>query len=239
MSRALELARKGNYDALILDSSAAATDVAENLLLERTNVQDDDAGFYILQEDFGTETSYSNLNTFDTSSIAPEELVMFHVNLIANQTITTNTVTKLNFNYVNYNYRNNANCDDPAKVVIKIPGIYYLRHQTHYSVSANVSFGVYEYVYITINGANEILRYQTTGYSSGSGYQWVHQGSKICEGMLRLNIGDEIEGYVYFYKGGTLSAVSYGVGPNYRDMGIQGTLIKRMPHWPQRYAAQS
>ena len=97
MSRALELARKGNYDALILDSSAAATDVAENLLLERTNVQDDDAGFYILQEDFGTETSQSNLNTFDTSSIAPEEQVMFHVNMTANQTISTNTLTKLSF----------------------------------------------------------------------------------------------------------------------------------------------
>ena len=226
MSRALELARKGNYDALILDSSAAATDVAENLLLERTNVQDDDAGFYLLQEDFGTETSHSNLIS-DDQTIAPEDQVMFHVNLQANQTISTNTTTKLNFDYVNYNYRNNANCDDESKVVIKIPGIYYL------------SFGVYEYVYLYVNGGSELIRYQTTGYSGGSGYQWVHQGSKICEGMLRLNIGDEIEGYVYFYKGGTLSAVTYGIAPNYRDMGIQGTLIKRMPHWPQRYAAQS
>ena len=238
MSRALELARKGNYDALILDSSAAATDVAENLLLERTNVQDDDAGFYILQEDFGTETSQSNLVS-DDQTIAPEDQVMFHVNLLADQTISTNTITKLNFDYVNYNYRNNANCDDESKVVIKIPGIYYLRHQTFYSVSANASFGVYEYVYLYVNGGAELIRYQTTGYSGGSGYQWVHQGSKICEGMVRLNVGDEIEGYVYFYKGGTLSAVTYGIAPNYRDMGIQGTLIKRMPHWPQRYAAQS
>jgi len=231
MSRALELARKGNYDALILDSSAAATDVAENLLLERTNVQDDNAGFYLLQEDFGTETSHSDLVSED-QTITPDDQVMFHVNLTANQTITTNTVTKLNFNYVNYNYRNNANCDDPAKVVIKIPGIYYLRHQTHYSVSANVSFGVYEYVYITINGANEILRYQTTGYSSGSGYQWVHQGSKICEAFFRLNIGDEIEGKVFFYKGGTLTANTYGPAKDYRDIGVQGTLIKRMPNMP-------
>ena len=231
MSRALELARKGNYDALILDSSAAATDVAENLLLERTNVQDDDAGFYILQEDFGTETSQSNLIS-DDQTIAPEDQVMFHVNLLADQTISTNTITKLNFDYVNYNYRNNANCDDESKVVIKIPGIYYLRHQTFYSVSANASFGVYEYVYLYVNGGAELIRYQTTGYSGGSGYQWVHQGSKICEGMVRLNVGDEIEGYVYFYKGGTLSAVTYGIAPNYRDMGIQGTLIKRMPDMP-------
>ena len=230
MSRALELARKGNYDALILDSSAAATDVAENLLLERTNVQDDDAGFYILQEDFGTETSQSNLNTFDTSSITPEEQVMFHVNLIANQTITTNTVTKLTFDYVNYNYRNNANCDDPAKVVIKIPGIYYLRHQTHYSATSDDSFGSYNYVYLYVNGSTVFSKQHTLGYGGGSGYSYVMLGSTITEGFHYLNIGDEIEGKVYFYKpGGTLTATTYGPGPNYRDLGIQGTLIKRMP----------
>jgi len=214
-----------------LDSSAAATDVAENIVLDRSDNSGSDIGGYLLQEDFGTETSHSNLIS-DDQTITPEDQVMFHVNLVANQTITTNTITKLNFDYVNYNYRNNANCDDPAKVVIKIPGIYYLRHQTYYTVSANVSFGVYEYVYVTINGNNEILRYQTTGYSSGSGYQWIHQGSKICEGFFRLNIGDEIEGKVFFYKGGTLTANTFGLGKQKRDMGVQGTLIKRMPDLP-------
>ena len=230
MSRALELARKGNYDALILDSSAAATDVAENIVLDRSDNSGSDIGGYLLQEDFGTETSHSNLIS-DDQTIAPDDQVMFHVNLQADQTISTNTITKLNFDYVDYNYRNNANCDDPAKVVIKIPGIYYLRNQTYYTVSANVSFGHYEYVYIYVNGSTELVRYQTTGYSSGSGYQWVHQGSKICEGMLRLNVGDEIEGYVYFYKGGTLTANTFWPDPT-RDMGIQGTLIKRMPNMP-------
>ena len=230
MSRALELARKGNYDALILDSSAAATDVAENIVLDRSDNSGSDIGGYLLQEDFGTETSHSNLIS-DDQTIAPDDQVMFHVNLQANQTISTNTITKLNFDYVDYNYRNNANCDDPAKVVIKIPGIYYLRNQTYYTVSANVSFGHYEYIYIYVNGSTELVRYQTTGYSSGSGYQWVHQGSKICEGMLRLNVGDEIEGYVYFYKGGTLTANTFWPDPT-RDMGIQGTLIKRMPNMP-------
>ena len=187
---------------------------------------------YFLQEDFGTETSHSNLIDHD-QSITPDDQVMFHVNLQADQTISTNTITKLNFDYVDYNYRNNANCDDPAKVVIKIPGSYYLRNQTYYTVSANVSVGHYEYIYIYVNGSTELVRYQTTGYSSGSGYQWVHQGSKICEGMLHLNIDDEIEGYVYFYKGGgTLTAHTYGMAYNYRDYGIQGTLIKRMPDNP-------
>ena len=230
MSRALELARKGNYDALILDSSAAATDVAENIVLDRSDNSGSDIGGYLLQEDFGTETSHSNLIS-DDQTIAPDDQVMFHVNLQADQTISTNTITKLNFDYVDYNYRNNANCDDPAKVVIKIPGIYYLRNQTYYTVSANVSFGHYEYIYIYVNGSTELVRYQTTGYSSGSGYQWVHQGSKICEGMLRLNVGDEIEGYVYFYKGGTLTANTFWPDPT-RDMGIHGTLIKRMPNMP-------
>ena len=52
MSRALELARKGNYDALILDSSAAATDVAENIVLDRSDNSGSDIGGYLLQEDF-------------------------------------------------------------------------------------------------------------------------------------------------------------------------------------------
>ncbi|SVB36834.1 uncharacterized protein METZ01_LOCUS189688, partial [marine metagenome] len=110
MSRALELARKGNYDALILDSSAAATDVAENIVLDRSDNSGSDIGGYLLQEDFGTETSHSNLIS-DDQTITPENQVMFHVNLQANQVISTNTTTKLNFDYVNYNYRNNANCD--------------------------------------------------------------------------------------------------------------------------------
>ena len=228
MSRALELARKGNYDALILDSSAAATDVAENIVLDRSDNSGSDIGGYLLQEDFGTETSHSNLIS-DDQTIAPDDQVMFHVNLQANQTISTNTTTKLNFDYVNYNYRNNANCDDPAKVVIKIPGIYYLRNQAHYTATADNSFGSYEYVYLYVNGNTVFTKQHTLGYGGGSGYTWVVSGSKITEGFHYLNVGDEIEGYVYFYKGGTLSAVSYGVGPYYRDMGIQGTLIKRMP----------
>ena len=232
MSRALELARKGNYDALILDSSAAATDVAENIVLDRSDNSGSDIGGYLLQEDFGTETSHSNLIDHD-QSITPDDSVMFHVGLLAAQTISTNTTTKLNFDYVNYNYRNNANCDDPTKIVIKIPGIYYMRFETNYSATSHNSFGHYEYVYLRVNGTTELIKYQTTGYSGGSGYAWVHQGSKICEGMLHLNVDDEIEGYVYFYKtGGTLTAHTYGMAYNYRDYGIQGTLIKRMPDNP-------
>ena len=230
MSRAREFATQGNNAAVVLNSSAASTDEGENLLLEGTDSSSTNAGYHLLQEKYGTETSQSNLNTFDTSSITPEEQVMFHVNLQASQTISTNTVTNLTFDYVNYNYRNNANCDDEAKVVIKIPGIYYLRHQTHYSATSDDSFGSYNYVYLYVNGSTVFSKQHTLGYGGGSGYSYVMLGSTITEGFHYLNIGDEIEGKVYFYKpGGTLTATTYGPGPNYRDLGIQGTLIKRMP----------
>ena len=73
MSRALELARKGNYDALILDSSAAATDVAENIVLDRSDNSGSDIGGYLLQEDFGTETSHSNLICLLYTSPSPRD----------------------------------------------------------------------------------------------------------------------------------------------------------------------
>ena len=41
MGRAYRLATKGNNDALVLDSSAADTDVGTNLLLEPTTVGND------------------------------------------------------------------------------------------------------------------------------------------------------------------------------------------------------
>ena len=89
-----------------MDSSAADTDVAENIVLDRSDNSGSDIGGYLLQEDFGTETSHSNLIDHD-QSITPDDSVMFHVGLLAAQTISTNTTTKLNFDYVNYNYRNN------------------------------------------------------------------------------------------------------------------------------------
>ena len=66
MGRAYRLATKGNNDALVLDSSAADTDVGENLLLEPNTVGNDkDSGYHVLMEDFGTETAQSNLPFVD------------------------------------------------------------------------------------------------------------------------------------------------------------------------------
>ena len=71
MGRAYRLATKGNNDALVLDSSAADTNVGENLLLEPNTVGNDkDSGYHILIEDAGTETSHSNLLSTDQMPLA-------------------------------------------------------------------------------------------------------------------------------------------------------------------------
>ena len=51
MARARQLAGRGNYDTLLLDASAADTDIGEQILLDSSDGSGSDIGFAILQED--------------------------------------------------------------------------------------------------------------------------------------------------------------------------------------------
>ena len=124
MGRAYRLATKGNNDALVLDSSASQlisdgegglttipVDVGENLLLDSTggtNAHPTDEGSHILMEDFGTETAQSNLPFADQTTPA-EDHVSWNVWKKQLQTVTTNTVTKMAFDYVYHDWMGNAN----------------------------------------------------------------------------------------------------------------------------------
>ena len=236
MGRAYRLATKGNNDALVLDSSAADTDVGTNLLLDSTggtNAHPTDEGAHILMEDFGTETAQSNLPFADQTTPA-EDHVSWNVWRTTRQTISTNTVTTMSFDYVVHDWMGNANAAaDPSKITITVPGIYYLRHNAYYTVSGGDAIGIYEYSYIYVNGSARFLKYATLGYGGGSGYNWIKQGTKVTEGFTHLHEGDEVEYYVYFYRtAGTLYAGFTGTNiyDDWKAGGGMGHLIKRLPY---------
>ena len=236
MGRAYRLATKGNNDALVLDSSAADTDVGENLLLDSTggtNANPTDGGAHILMEDFGTETAQSNLPFADQTTPA-EDHVSWNVWRTTRQTISTNTVTTMSFDYVYHDWMGNANAAaDPSKITITVPGIYYLRHNAYYAIDGGDAISVYEYSYVHVNGTARFLNYATLGYGGGSGYNYSKQGTKVTEGFTHLHEGDEVEYKVYFYRtAGTLYAGFTGTNiyPNWKAGGGMGHLIKRLPY---------
>lgn len=236
MGRAYRLATKGNNDALVLDSSAADTDVGEKLLLDSTggtNVNPTDEGAHILMEDFGTETAQSNLPFADQTTPA-EDHVSWNVWKTTLQEITHNTVTKMAFDYVYHDWMGNANAAaDPSKITITVPGIYYLRHNAYYSISGGDAISHYEYSYIRVNGVNRFLKYATLTYGGGSGYNYLKQGTKVTEGFTHLHEGDEVEYYVYLFRNaGTLRVGFTGknIYPGWKAGGAVGHLIKRLPY---------
>ena len=64
MGRARQIAGRGNNDSVVLDSSAADTDVGELLLLDGTDASSSNAGFSTLQEDATANA--------DTSQMLPQ-----------------------------------------------------------------------------------------------------------------------------------------------------------------------
>ena len=94
MGRARQLAGRGNNDSLVLDSSAASTDVGELLLLDGTDASSSNAGFSTLQED-------ATGNAFDGGPFVLSETPIsvanpaFRVYLETDQSISDNTHTKI------------------------------------------------------------------------------------------------------------------------------------------------
>ena len=72
MARARQLAGRGNYDTLVLDASAADTDIGEQILLDSSDGSGSDIGFRILQED-----ATDNADVEVTSFINPNETLIF------------------------------------------------------------------------------------------------------------------------------------------------------------------
>ena len=103
MGRARQIAGRGNNDSLVLDSSAASTDVGELLLLNGTDASSSNAGFSTLQED-------ATGNAFDGGPFRFSEVPINVVNpafraimdKTGNQTLSDATHTKIELKAIVY-----------------------------------------------------------------------------------------------------------------------------------------
>ena len=232
MGRARQLAGRGDNDSILMDASAASTDENEKLLLDGTDSSYTNAGFDFLQEDFGTDVSYDNLDP--NSRELTDDAIFFHVTMQDNQTISHNTQTKVSYSTVWQDHNGNANmADDPSKFTCTVPGLYYFQHHIYLTLgSADASILSYYYNYLKMNGTYINYNARTQGYSGGSGFQWhMFTGSNILSQVTWLSEGDYMEGHVYMYKtgGGPFTISGTGVYSGMDSYGLRGYLVKRLP----------
>lgn len=231
MSRARQLVDRRNFDSLVMDASAASTDVNDTLLLDGTDSSSTDAGFRILTEDFGTHVPYDSIH--EGNRELTDDAIYFEVAGIPTgyDTISTNTVTTCDYDRIMKDHNGNANiATDLNKFTVPVSGLYYLEHTAYvYLGSAHASILSYNYVYLHRNGVDMSSFYRTQGYSGGSGYQWhMYIGTNTVKNICWLKKDDEIEPKIYLYKlGGILGNYMAGSGtyPTFK-----GYLIKRLPN---------
>ena len=139
MSKARELAGRGNYDTLLLDASSADTDVGEQILLDSSDGSGSDIGFAILQEDATDNpdvevSTYLDNGVFNfTTPPKNENHVMFRVTAPVNTSyisLADATYVQLTFTQVDYNigggWDASTNSFKPS-----IAGYYQLQCQWH------------------------------------------------------------------------------------------------------------
>ena len=139
MSKARELAGRGNYDTLLLDASATDTDVGEQILLDSSDGSGSDIGFAILQEDATDNpdvevSTYLDNGVFNfTTPPKNENHVMFRVTAPVNTSyisLADATYVQLTFTQVDYNigggFDVSTNSFKPS-----IAGYYQLQAQWH------------------------------------------------------------------------------------------------------------
>ena len=124
MGRASQIAGRGNNDSLVLDSSAASTDVGELLLLDATDASSSNTGFSILQEDATANALDGGVERFSEVPILPH--VGCKVYHKENQgSISTATQTKLTYDAIEYDthgYYDQAN----ARYTPQVAGYYHI-----------------------------------------------------------------------------------------------------------------
>ena len=100
MGRARQIAGRGNNDSLVLDSSAASTDVGELLLLDATDASSSNTGFSILQED-ATGNAFDGgpfvLSETPISVANPAFKAIMQTGINGDQAVSNNTSTKVQF----------------------------------------------------------------------------------------------------------------------------------------------
>ena len=230
MGRARQLAGRGDNDSILMDASAASTDENEKLLLDGTDSVKANAGFDFLQEDFGTDVSYDNLDP--NIRDLPSDAIYFRTALIADQTISHNTGTKIAYDKVVADYKGNANmAADPSRFTCTVPGLYWLKNEVYEQHTADNSIMTYFYSYLYLNGNYMNYNARTQTYHGGSGFSHhMYAGNNTISQITWLSEGDYIEGRVYIYKTGGTLTIEKGFGTDQEwGSALSGYLVKRLP----------
>ena len=196
MGRARQIAGRGNNDSLVLDSSAASTDVGELLLLNGTDASSSNDGFSLLQED-ATDNAFDGGPFVLSQSPISVANPAFRVGLSASQNLSHSTYTKLNYTFVQYDvggyYDNTTN----YRYQPLIAGYY----QFNASQLENSNLDVYDFILAFYkNGASWLqsrIRLSVPGVSNEDVYASVLNVSDVIHmnGMVtKLIIGQELQG---------------------------------------------
>ena len=201
MGRARQLAGRGNNYSIILDSSAADTDIGERLVLNGTNDSSLNAGFSILQED---ETDNPDVEI--TTYIDPNETIIFtsppkiETNpsftafLSGNTAVSHATFTKLNLDVVSHDTTNDYDLSN-YRYQPSIPG-YYRFYAKQYVGSAVDIYAIITSIYkngVGYQAGGIYSRIQMAGFTNDDMYASTLDVSEV----LYMDGDDYIELYVY------------------------------------------
>lgn len=201
MGRARQLAGRGNNHSILLDSSAADTDVGERLVLNGTDTNLSNVGFSILQED---ETDNPDVEV--TSFIDPNDTLIFtsppkietnpsfRAFLSANQAISHGTFTKVTFDVVTHDIGSGFDVSN-NRYQPTIPG-YYRFFMKQYVGSAVDVYAIITLIYKNGIGYQQggiYSRMQMAGFTNDDMYASTVDVSEV----FYMDGDDYVEGYVY------------------------------------------
>ena len=200
MGRARQLAGRGNNHSILLDSSAADTDVGERLVLNGTDTNLSNVGFSILQED---ETDNPDVEV--TSFIDPNDTLIFtsppkietnpsfRAFLSANMATGHATFTKVTFDVVTHDIGSGFDVSN-NRYQPSIPG-YYRFFMKQYVGSAVDVYAIITMIYKNGIGYQQggiYSRMQFAGFTNDDMYASTVDVSEV----FYMDGDDYVEGYV-------------------------------------------
>ena len=232
MGRARQIAGRGNNDSLVLDSSAASTDVGELLLLDATDASSSNTGFSILQEDATTthqptaEELARPIRNINSGGKGPTggNLIPYgiKVNQDSAQGVSQNTWTEVTYDEIIDGY---GGSDDystsTGRFTPTIPGVYFIK----FAILQSCSSSSLQYSGIRVNGLRDAAGKSLHSYSDV--YRGGNSGSNNTSGgcaTLFLGVGDYIS--VWMYNSDASSPTSVGSNEGFSTMDIM--LLHRM-----------
>ena len=204
MGRARQLAGRGNNYSIILDSSAADTDIGERLVLNGTNDSSLNAGFSILQEDETDNadvriTSQLHNGVFNFTSVPKNDNnPAFYVTTLTNDNNAEHAYSKILYDVVHFDTTNDWDLTN-YQYNPSVAGYYHFYMQWSEISLGDVfdiigGIGKGSSVVDNVNASSGFGRKRLTGVTN---FDWY--ASTVCaETILFMNGDDEyVQGWVY------------------------------------------